>query len=132
MKEMREYDIERILDTICKLENHLNEVDRKLAVLCEYEYRLEALKENINNHFHYTEKAVEKAEQAMNLRLTGMNAFREQLTEQSKTFMTFDIYTANHKTIEAKIEEIQKIVWSGLAIISFLVFAIPLVMHFLR
>jgi len=120
----------------------LADIDRKInAPMDEFrvmggqlhalEEQVAQLAEKVENHCLYSDKSIEKAESSVNKRLESMNEFREQLREQSKTFLTMDVYNANHKLLEAKIEAIQKIVWGGLAIVSFLVFAIPLLMHFM-
>ncbi|MDQ1316528.1 MAG: hypothetical protein QG641_2050 [Candidatus Poribacteria bacterium] len=142
MHEIKAYSIEMAFDTISKLENRLNDMEKCVAIISKLESRLNEMekavavlsefKELINERSSYTQKAVDKAEQSVNTRLASMNEFRDQLKDQAKTFVTFDVYNANHKSIEIKIEAIQKIVWSGLAIVSFLVFAVPLFMHFLE
>jgi hypothetical protein len=88
-------------------------------------------KDSLEKHEMYTKDSLEKAEKDLSLRLASMNEFRSQLTDQSKTFITYDVYDANHKLLESKIEALQKIVWGGLAIVSFVAFAIPLLAHFL-
>jgi hypothetical protein len=88
------------------------------------------LSERIESHIAYSEKAVDKAEEAMCKRLESMNEFRAQLTDQNRTFITYETYNANHKILEVKIEALQKIVWGGLAVVSFVAFAIPLLMHY--
>ena len=121
--------MDQIEEKLTGLDTHLTEMSVQLA---EIRTKLEA--DGILNLMRqeYLEKAVVKAESEMNRRLEGMNEFRTQLEMQAKTFLSYDMYSANHKTIEVKIEAMQKIVWGGLAIVSFLVFAIPLVMHFLN
>jgi hypothetical protein len=94
------------------------------------EEKVVQLSEHIESHILYSERAVEKAEEAMCARLESMNEFRAQLTEQSKQFVTYDVYNSNHKILEVKIEGLQKIVWGGLAVVSFVSFAIPVLMHF--
>ena len=112
----------------------LSEIERKINLPRDdvriLEERVVQLAEHIESHILYSEKAVEKAEESMCKRLEGMNEFRTQLADQSKTFITYNVYDANHKLLETKIESIQKIVWGGLAIVSFVTFAIPIIMHF--
>ena len=53
-----------------------------------------------------------------------MNEFREQLREQSKTFLTLDVYNANHRLLESKIESLQRfmyIITGGLVVLQLLV-----------
>ena len=97
----------------------------------ELDIEVRVYKEQLEGHEKYTEKALLLGYTELRERLEGMNNFRDQLEEQTKHFITFDLYNANYKSLEAKIEAMQKIVWGGLAIVSFLVFAIPLLMHFL-
>ena len=142
MNETKAYSIEMVFDTISKLESRLNDMEKGVVILGKLESRLNDIekgvavlsefKELINERSSYTQTAVDKAEQSVNARLASMNEFRDQLKDQAKTFLTFDVYNANHKSIEIKIEAIQKIVWGGLAIVSFLVFAVPLFMRFIE
>jgi hypothetical protein len=98
--------------------------------LQELEKDMVATRIRLDKHELYTEKALDKTEEQLIIRLASMNEFREQLRDQSKTFMTVGTYDANHKLLESKIEALQKIVWGGLAVVSFLAFAIPVFMHF--
>ena len=113
----------------------LADIERKINTPIDdmraMEEQVAQLAERVESHCIYSDKSIEKAEASINKRLESMNEFRLQLSDQSKTFLTVDVYNANHRLLEAKIEAIQKIVWGGLAIVSFLVFAIPLLMHFL-
>ena len=113
----------------------LSEIERKINLPREdvriLEEKVVQLAEHIESHIVYSERAVDKAEEAMTKRLEGMNEFRSQLTDQSKMFMTIDTYDVNHKLLESKIEALQKIVWGGLAVVSFIAFLIPVLMHFL-
>jgi uncharacterized coiled-coil protein SlyX len=118
-----------IEDELNDFESRINELERRVAVLentielhCKYTKETETK----------TDRALEKAETEMNRRLLGMNEFREQLNMQTKSFITYDTYNANHKILEVKIEAIQKIVWGGLAVIAFLAFAIPLIIKFIQ
>jgi hypothetical protein len=110
------------------LESRVNELEKELAVV---KIMLEMHIQYTKDTAELTEKSLNKAEVEMNRRLFGMNEFREQLNEQTKTFMHYDTYMANHKTLEVKIESIQKIVWGGLAIVSFLIFGIQIITRFI-
>lgn len=47
-----------------------------------------------------TQVALDKADERMNVRLEGMNEFREQLRMQTTTFVTKDMADVRHKGIE--------------------------------
>lgn len=80
------------------------------------ELQLVSLKTAFESHALYTQKALEKAESSISRRLDGMNEFRDQLKDQTKTFLTWDAYEAKHGALETKIESIQKIVYIGVGI----------------
>lgn len=126
--------ISTVIRMLADIERKLNFPRDDVRVL---EERVVQLVEKLENHITYSEMAGTKAEESvmktekeLSKRLDGMNEFREALADQSKSYMTIQTYDANHKMLEVKIEAIQKIVWGGLAIMSFLMFAIPLVLHF--
>ena len=98
-------------DEIGKVRNYYNEIDKKISIL-QTEFKA---------HAEYTKLALDKSELMLNSRLDSMNEFREQLKDQSKTFITVDIYSAQHKVIENKIEAVQKFMWliiGGLLVIQ--------------
>lgn len=137
-----------------------NKLDQPLKDLQHLDSRVSLLAERMDAHIIYSERAVLKAEEVvmkaeleMSKRLDTMNEFRGAMQDQAKSYVTIDSYGANHRQLEdriercseqmndkmestnkqmsEKIEALQKIVWGGLAIVSFLVFVIPLVAHFL-
>jgi len=120
--------ISTVIRMLAEIERKINLPREDVRVL---EEKVVQLAEHIESHILYSERAVDKAEEAMTKRLEGMNEFRSQLTDQSKMFMTIDTYDVNHKLLESKIEALQKIVWGGLAVVSFIAFLIPVLMHFL-
>ena len=54
------------------------------------------------------DKAVGKAEMAVEKRLEGMNEFRQQMADQQKTYITRNEYDLNHKALEIKMEVFDK------------------------
>ena len=148
MDGIRAHSIEKAFDAICKLESRLNESEKDIAVLNKLESRLNesekdiailnklegemgTFKELIDNRFSYMQKAVDKAEQTLNIRLTGMNEFRDQLKDQTKTFVTTDVFEARLKSIDTKTEGIQRIVYIGIGIFVVIQIAIQALMKFL-
>lgn len=113
----------------------LSEIERKINLPRDdvriLEEKVVQLAEHIESHILYSERAVDKAEEAMCKRLEGMNEFRSQLSDQSKTFLTVTVYDANHKLLETKIEALQKIAYTGLGIVALLSFIIPIILHFI-
>jgi len=112
--------------------NRINALEKENAVLKE---RLEA-------HMIYTEKALAKTEDQLNTRLESMNQFRDQLRDQSKQFLNTSTYDANHKLLETKIEEkyklletkiepIQKYIYLGIGGLTIINVAIGIILHFL-
>jgi len=113
----------------------LSEIERKINLPREdvriLEEKVVQLAEHIESHIVYSERAVDKAEEAMTKRLEGMNEFRSQLTNQSKTFITYEVYDVNHKLLESKIDNISKTVWIGIGIAIAFSFVVPIVLHFI-
>ena len=97
----------------------------------ELELQISVVKTLQERHEVYTEKALDKTEKQLLIRLETMNEFRGQLSDQSKTFLTQIVYEANHKLLETKIEALQKIAYTGLGIVTVLVFVIPIILHFI-
>jgi hypothetical protein len=98
----------------------------------DIEIELAKIKVTLDKHEEYTQLALDKADGQLKAKLEVMNGVRDQLYAQAATFMTIENYIANHRTLEVKIEALQKVVWGGLAIVSFLIFAIPILMHFIK
>ncbi|MEK7395935.1 MAG: hypothetical protein AAB116_03250 [Candidatus Poribacteria bacterium] len=119
--------ISTVIRMLADIERKINTPTDDMRVL---EEQVAQLAERVENHCIYSDKAIEKSEAAMNKRLESMNEFRAQLTDQSKTFINYEIYNANHRILEVKIEALQKIVWGGLAVVSFVAFAVPLLMQY--
>lgn len=73
-------------------------------------------------------EALSLARESLEKRLEHMNEFRSQLSEQSITFMTKDIYEARHKELTSKIESIEKIVYIGMGMCA----VIELMLRFIK
>jgi arginine utilization protein RocB len=100
----------------------------------DLEIQIAVLKSTLSNYATYTREAVDKAERLMNIRLEGMNEFREQLKDQTSTFVTVEVFDTRLLSIETKLSELQSILWKGLGAISVVIFfvgvAVPLLLHF--
>jgi len=97
----------------------------------ENERKLAILAAEFAGHEQYTKLALDKAETVITLRLNGMNEFREQLREQAGTFITTPVYDVNHKLLEAKIEALQKIIWTGIGMVVILQVVLQIAMRYL-
>ena len=53
-----------------------------------------------------TQKAIDKAESTLGMRLEGMNAIREQLREQADTFLTTAVFNVQHDALIARIDRL--------------------------
>jgi hypothetical protein len=69
------------------------------------------LKEYMEDKFLMSDKALELATKVLDVRLTAMNNFREQMQSERDTFLTKDEYEVNHSLLESKIEIVQKFMW---------------------
>ena len=59
------------------------------------------------------------ANSAMDKRLEGMNEFRQQMTDQTKTFITKEEYAARHDALEKRISGLEKVVWGAVGAMVF-------------
>jgi ABC-type bacteriocin/lantibiotic exporter with double-glycine peptidase domain len=57
-----------------------------------------------------------KIEKINDLKHESMNEIREQLNDQSKTFLKTDMYESKHEIITSKLDSLQKIVFVGLGV----------------
>ncbi len=101
----------------------------------DLEIEIAVLKNTLSSHALYTKEAVDKAERLMNTRLEGMNEFRDQLKDQTATFVTLDVFEVRLNSIESKLIDLQVILWKGLGAISVVIFivgvAVPFILHFI-
>jgi hypothetical protein len=84
--------------------------------------RIEDLEEKIMTIFESQKTALNKSEQKMDLRLEGMNEFRQAMADQSKNFLHRDEFEAKHQILEIKIEAMQKMVNMALGALLLLEF----------
>ena len=68
------------------------------------DWTLDSLKEYFEAKICAQNKAVQKAETAMDARLQGMNEFRQSLADQSATMMPRSEYTVQHASLTEKID----------------------------
>ena len=120
--------ISTVIRMLADIEKKINAPMDEFRVLGSQLHALEEqvaqLAEKVENHCLYSDKSIEKAEASVNKRLESMNEFREQLREQSKTFLTLDVYNANHRLLESKIESLQRfmyIITGGLVVLQVLI-----------
>ena len=66
--------------------------------------RFEDNEKRYTDRFEGQEKAVDTALVAQNVRLDGMNEFRKSLSDLSNRFVTTEMYSSEHKALEAKME----------------------------
>ena len=70
------------------------------------DWTLESLKEYFEAKLYAQNKAVQKAETAMDTRLQGMNEFRQSLADQSATMMPRSEYTVQQASLTEKIDSL--------------------------
>lgn len=73
----------------------------------DYKEKVKDLHEKICIRFDLEEKAKDAAMTAMEKRLEGMNEFRDQLKDQTSTFITRETYEANRKITQQQIDELR-------------------------
>jgi hypothetical protein len=66
-----------------------------------------SLKEHMESRIAALEKATEVAAREMNRRLEGMNEFRAQLDEQTRTFVDKDGFEHRHEAACSRIKELE-------------------------
>ena len=103
--------IRMLSDIEKKINAPMDEIHVVSGQLHAMEEQVAQLAERVESHCLYSDKSIEKAEASVNKRLENMNEFRHQLNDQSKTFLTIDVYNANHRLLEAKIESLQKFMY---------------------
>ena len=85
--------------------------------LKEYmDYAMTTLDEKFMTITKKDEEAVKTARDSMEHRLDAVNEFKEQLNDQANSFLKREIYDANHKLIEQKIEGLSRLVYVGVGI----------------
>lgn len=97
----------------------------------ELDKQLIALKVAFDAHAIYTEKALTKAEQMMNVRLDGMNEFREQIKDQTSTFVTTSVYSATNRAFSDKLDVMQRMMYIGVGMLIVLQIAVQVMVKFI-
>ena len=77
--------------------------------------RVDALSKYVDTKFIEAQRAIDKAESSMGLRLDGMNEFREQLNRQEGTYLTRFEYDKRHADLEYRIGQVRDLTtqWKG-------------------
>lgn len=79
------------------------------------------LEDKTNLRFELQKIALDKAENATNLRLEGMNEWRGTMTDLTNRFIMKSEYDSRHQNLVDKIEANQKFIWlamGGLAVLE--------------
>ncbi len=71
------------------------------------EDKIENQSEFIAQHFELNEKAIKKAEEAMQIRLEGMNEFRSQINMERMNYLTRDNYSVIHEELCKRVEKLE-------------------------
>ena len=105
------------------LDNGLREQIARLIAAAELvaESRADKLHDNLHVsllqyvefRFAESQKAIDKAENTMNLRLLGMNEFRQQMKDQAATFLPRTESDARIQAVEAQISGLSRLVYIG-------------------
>lgn len=72
------------------------------------EWNFESMLELLQQRFEAQEKAIAKAELAVEKRLESMNEFRGQLKDQSAQFVTRAEFTTALKHVEQKVDDLKQ------------------------
>ena len=92
---------------------------------------LAAVREATTAAFETSQKAIDKAEEALTRRLEGMNELRDQLREQAETFARQEVVTAENRARDqriAKLEQFQAKLLGGLLLAPFVASGVTAVM----
>jgi hypothetical protein len=103
----------------------------KIAIHKLIDKEINHLQDKVMICMRKNEQALGKASKEMNRRLEGMNAFRQQLEEQEKTYIPREEYMARHELLDSKVQSLSKLVYIGLGVVMALEFIIPIVIHLL-
>lgn len=87
------------------------------------------LERNLADRNKLIEKALDRADEIMKVRLDVLNNAKEQLAEQSQTFVTKEVCTSFHVRINDNLQELFKTVnrMIGVGIVIQMIFAAALV-----
>ena len=53
------------------------------------------------------DRAIQKAEESLKIRLEAMNEFRKQIEKERQSYMTRDIYEANLKSVDERVKRLE-------------------------
>lgn len=81
-----------------------------------------SLKKHLNQRFKDIKDAIRVASAAMDKRLDGMNEFRNQLNDQTKSFVTKESVDERFTSMQSKIDALQK--FNNIALGAFLIIQI--------
>jgi hypothetical protein len=79
-------------------------------------WTIKTLKKYFDLRFKDDNKARKIAKKLMNSRLKGMNNIHSQLVKQNKTFISFEKFDGEIKSINQKIEDLSRLVYIGLGV----------------
>ena len=102
-------------------------MDTNVSLKEHLDHRFEDLYRFLEARFAGQTKAVEKAENSMNLRLEGMNEFRDQMKDQAATFVTRE----EHRPWVERLISLEKRAAAQAAIGALLLVAAPLIVNYL-
>ena len=69
---------------------------------------LEAVREATGSAFQASQKAIDKAEEALTRRLEGMNELRDQLREQAETFARVEVVSTENAARDERITRVER------------------------
>ena len=98
----------------------------------DYGDKIRELKEKTDLQFEMKQIALDKAESTTNIRLEGMNEFRNAMTDQQATFITKNEYDLKHEILSNKIDAIQRIMYIAFGIVLAVEFIFEYVFKFLN
>lgn len=101
-------------------------IDRRNMIMNNLDYV--SLREYLETKIANVECAVRKAEDILELRLEGMNQFRDQIENERINYITKDLYEAHHSELQAEVANLERLVFIGLGI----VLTLELVLRFVK
>jgi hypothetical protein len=98
--------------------------EKLMEELCKHnDEKFLDLEQKINLRFDLNKIALDKAETATNIRLEGMNEFRDAMKDQQTKYLTASEYDVRHQLLVEKIEAVQKMGYMLLGILAAVEFA---------
>jgi len=97
-----------------------------------FDGKFQDLEDKMNLQFKLNQTALDKSENSTNLRLEGMNEFRESLQDQTKNYLTRNEYELKHENLRDKLGNMQKIIWMGLGAVAVLEIALEYIFKGLK